>query len=617
MKRIILIIGLIFIGITINAQVSKEQAITIVKKEILQNDTSNIHLYINKNTVSAGSSINTMYQNIVSPSFNSFMFFVDDSPYQNWAHPSRFIFIGLNGQVEIITYNYPPSLGTMDILIEKKYYIPNSNYDYKIKKNNNVIQNISTSHNEYAVIISGGYDIYNNYERYWNDCAAIYSTLVNVYNYNPTHIYVLISDGTNPANDRRRLNGTYDSSPLDLDGNGTNDINYAATKANIISVFNTLSNGLTTNDNLFIYTTDHGGRHSGNNVFLYLWGETMEDYEFATEVNKINAKSINVVMEQCYSGGFIDNISATNRVITTSCKADELSYAMSNLIYDEFVYHWTSAVASQTPTGTIVNADSNNDGIISINEAFIYAQSHDTKSETPQYSSNPNALGTSLSLKGITTPLAISGTSSLCVNSSGTYTVTNAPSGFTWSCSSNLTKTSSSGNTATFKANSDGTGKINILVGNSIMVSKTVQTGTPAGSIQGPYGLSCNCLTTIDQPGNYRLSAINLSESVPSNDIEWQVIPPTEPFIYLYVGANPVVSFPEVGNYTVKMRWKGTCGYSPYTTKTIKVPEYMFYSYSAAYPNPAGNELIIDREETNSNGIAANAITGEQNAQAK
>ncbi|MDR2066081.1 MAG: S8 family serine peptidase, partial [Prevotellaceae bacterium] len=40
-------------------------------------------------------------------------------------------------------------------------------------------------------------------------------------------------------------------------------------------------------------------------------------------------------------------------------------------------------------------------------------------------------------------------------------------------------------------------------------------------------------------------------------------------------------------------------------------------AYSAAYPNPAGNELIIDREETNSNGIAANAITGEQNAQAK
>jgi hypothetical protein len=57
--------------------------------------------------------------------------------------------------------------------------------------------------------------------------------LVNVYNYDKSHIYVLIADGTNPAIDRKRLNGTYDSSPLDLDGDGTNDIQYAATKANI------------------------------------------------------------------------------------------------------------------------------------------------------------------------------------------------------------------------------------------------------------------------------------------------------------------------------------------------------------------------------------------------
>ncbi|MDR2126262.1 MAG: T9SS type A sorting domain-containing protein, partial [Prevotellaceae bacterium] len=64
-----------------------------------------------------------------------------------------------------------------------------------------------------------------------------------------------------------------------------------------------------------------------------------------------------------------------------------------------------------------------------------------------------------------------------------------------------------------------------------------------------------------------------------------------------------------VGDYTVQMRWKGTCGYSQYTTKTIRIPENSFYSYSAAYPNPAGNELIIDREETDNETQQANNAT--------
>jgi hypothetical protein len=88
MRKIIFIIGFIFFYFTINAQISRVQAINIVKEEILNNDTLNIHLYISKDIILAGSSVNTMYQNIVSPTFHSFMFFVDDSPYQNWAHPS-------------------------------------------------------------------------------------------------------------------------------------------------------------------------------------------------------------------------------------------------------------------------------------------------------------------------------------------------------------------------------------------------------------------------------------------------------------------------------------------------------------------------------------------------
>jgi hypothetical protein len=341
-----------------------------------------------------------MLGNITSPNLYTWMFFIDDAPYQNWSHQSRFVFISQSGEATIIPYNYPPSFDNMDILIEQTFDIQQYNPSEYLQ--NGLSTNIITasSEHQYAVIINGGYDRYNNHERYWNDCAAIYSALIREYGYDKSHIYVLMSDGTNPANDRHRLNGTYDSSPLDFDGDDVADIQYAATKNNITTVFNTLSGIMTNSDNLFIYTMDHGGKSESNEI-LYLWGEYIFDYQFASEVDKIQAKTINIVMGQCNSGGFIEELSENNRVIATACTADQSSWSMTNGQFDEFVYHWTSAIANHTPLGTIVNADNNNDGIISMQEAFSYAVAHDTKNETPQYHSLPSDLGENLSLGGI------------------------------------------------------------------------------------------------------------------------------------------------------------------------------------------------------------------------
>lgn len=69
-------------------------------------------------------------------------------------------------------------------------------------------------------------------------------------------------------------------------------------------------------------------------------------------------------------------------------------------IYNEFVYHWTAAVAGQDPYGNVVNADYNSDGFISMQEAFSYAESHDARPETPQYNSTKPLLGNYMTLLG-------------------------------------------------------------------------------------------------------------------------------------------------------------------------------------------------------------------------
>lgn len=276
----------------------------------------------------------------------------------------------------------------------------------------------------YAVIISGGAKPLSNHIHYWNNCSAIYSTLVYVYGYKPENIYAIVSNGPDPEDDA--FYRSFDSipfspnsteviipglvwverpisTPLDLDGDGTNDIHYSASKANISLVFDLLSEKVQEEDHVFIFTTDHGGRTMEGTSNIQLWYDSISSSEFAIEINKLKSKTINIMMAQCYSGGFIPPLATEGRVIATASRHDETSKHFLLKSYDEFVLHWVSAVRGSTPDNVPVNADFNNDGIVSMHEAFLYAKEHDTADETPQYASWPDNLGNYVSLDGLAT----------------------------------------------------------------------------------------------------------------------------------------------------------------------------------------------------------------------
>ena len=427
-------------------KISQEKAWEIVKQNVLGNKTENINVYVNTSVISAKTHIKTLgREEEVSPDTNSWLFFIDDIPYGNWSHPCRYIYVDCeNSEVVVHNHSMPPLGIEMTPLIEQKYDTEVLLYDSKKMKEqstktivtNNTLKNYAAS-KDYAVIINGGVKDSLNYIRYWNDCAAIYSTLVNVYGYNRNHIYVLMSDGTNPAYDRRTNYG-FDSSPLDLDGDGTNDIQYAATRNNVISVLNQLSNTLTSDNNLFIYTMDHGGI-SDNNSYICLWNnEVLFDYEFASLLSNINANAINICMGQCHSGGFIDNLSNNKYVIATACKFNEVSHSLYNGCdgYDAFVYYWTAAVTGAYPNGVAANADSNSDGYISMREAFDFASTIDPEDETPQIAYTPSGTDTRLNLF-MEIPDIIAG--DVLISTYKIYNIPNLPSGVAveWNLSDN------------------------------------------------------------------------------------------------------------------------------------------------------------------------------------
>ena len=265
----------------------------------------------------------------------------------------------------------------------------------------------------YAILVNGGRNRLTNHERYWNDFAFLYRTLRHTYHVPKRNIIVLMSDGGMPYEDMLRVNEReFISSPVDLDGDGQSDVNYAATTDIFANVLISMSSRLGEDDHLFLYVIDHGGTddEDSENSFIWLWNdEKMDDYTLAILLDFFRVASINVLMGQCYSGGFVADLMREGRIIATACSGKEQSLNCPDRPYDEFVYHWTCAVNGADEYGRPVNADTNGDGQVSMQEAFQHAQKYDRMRETPQYASWPEQLG-----EQWTFPYALSGSMGVC-----------------------------------------------------------------------------------------------------------------------------------------------------------------------------------------------------------
>jgi hypothetical protein len=595
----------LFIPLSSIAQYSSEKAdsdsvfYSYVKKSAVP---QNAWLYSYPTTVNGKTKIfNILNEEIITPETDSHLYFIDEEPFSNWTHRCQLVFINVKtrGITSIRALNPPQHLENWKMLsvmpksTEVKLY---DNASSLTSQSSTLIPMSVTPQHRYAIILSGGADLYNNWVRYWNDCSTIFSTLRTNYSFPQDHIYVLMSDGNSSANDRHLNNGNYDSSPLDLNSDGVNDIQYSATAANINTIFGQLSSVLTCQDFLFIYTTDHGGQTSGNNVYMYLWGETMTDVAFATQVNRVNPGYMSIVMEQCNSGGFIDNLSAANRVITTACTASQSSHATSDLNYDEFVYHWTASIRGSYPSGTTVNADQNGDGLISMSEAFSYAVSHDayTSTETPQISSNYSNLSQDLTLRGNDfCSVKISGPFLVC-NSGTTYSITNLPAGYTptWNSSSNIAYSSGQG-TNSYRVVPTGTagyGYLGASISNGC-ISSTLSNYTnvwsgkfESTSVSGTAAVCPNSLYsyTAQVPGGH-VTGYSYTWSYPSG---WSNNGQNQNTILLKTPQYNMT----YGSVRVSVtNCNGASGYSGITV----YPRSGCSGYFSIYPNPASDIITI------------------------
>ena len=356
---------------------------------------------------------------VTSPWPSCWLFFVDDHPTAGWEHPCRYVFLAPDlssfavqyerSILELFDLTQPDQPRVCFSLIVPH---PVSDAPQALKTPSAITPKSlplnleGSAKNCYAVILSGGANAFNNWPRYWEDSANIYSTLKHKYGFTADHIVALISDGTDPANDRNigtKEDPVYANSPTDLDGDGIADTAGPCTFARVQTTFNNLAGVLTANDQLFVFITDHGYQESGWDTGVNLWGGTLRDDQLADMTAGLPCPVL-FALETCYSGGFVDDITATaNRVIGTACAYNDTSEGWAH--YDPWVYYLTAAVRGYYPVdypgkpwtdGATCDADSNGDHRVSFNEAWTQAWNHRAASDVPQLGENPAGLGNSL-----------------------------------------------------------------------------------------------------------------------------------------------------------------------------------------------------------------------------
>lgn len=296
--------------------------------------------------------------------------FEDLLPGANWRHPGAVRLEFLDGRVEV---TLPVTMPPRDLWSCEWLSGPDTRakapLDFKIADLSGV-HKITQPDRFWAFLLNGHAE-----QRHWNDFSFLYRVLVQVYGYRPDHIVV--------------ADQVFQNRMPDLDGNGTSDITYGSTQAEVKKAFDYLKQTLTKNDRLFFVVNDHGGRLDGEST-ITLYDVELKVSQFMPYLAALPAGEVISVHGQCNAGGFVRPSVGAGRVAVAAATDLEVSWATVDFRFDEFFYHFISALGWQNHEGKALSADGDGDGKISLKEAYVYAAGADKAPESPFYESQTN-----------------------------------------------------------------------------------------------------------------------------------------------------------------------------------------------------------------------------------
>lgn len=144
--------------------ISKDEAIDLVKQNVLGKDTSNITVYISNTILEENDTIQRYLSGNSIIKSSCWFFFVDDNPMENWSHPCRYIYVTMNGKFSIEHHSFPPKMENMTKIISSSSATPYIQSTPLLSfQQINSPKATANLHNKYALIINGGINKENNH----------------------------------------------------------------------------------------------------------------------------------------------------------------------------------------------------------------------------------------------------------------------------------------------------------------------------------------------------------------------------------------------------------------------------------------------------------------------
>jgi hypothetical protein len=367
-------------------------------------ETTNLHL--DEHIYGEGETIGPKFQKIVA-SRPSILVFADDDPHANFGHACRYLlYDAKTGDFHReAPARFPPIAdakqpNTLRPFHEPVQFIANP-IPFHLYPPIWRCPIIIREGTRYAILFSG-----NSNRRHLNDMEFLYRILIDVYAFDPAHIYALNYDGT--------LNTWLDGVQSKWPGDGTAyriKITGKGDRAAFESAVDDLKTKMHSLDTLLIHCNNHGDSDTPDGGLTwvpgtsYLWpypGGSNRYYnsDFSNKLAELpKFRQLIVMLEQCHAGGFNAPIIAKSTASATSVASAatefQNSYVTADGNWDPFARDWIAAQAGHDPFGAALafNPDTNANGKIEAEEAFGYANAVKDQRDSPNFSESSEAGG--------------------------------------------------------------------------------------------------------------------------------------------------------------------------------------------------------------------------------
>ncbi|MBK9329079.1 MAG: caspase family protein [Sphingobacteriales bacterium] len=263
---------------------------------------------------------------------------------------------------------------------------------------------ISPVQTKVALLYSGGINSGNAHHRYWNDIYTLHKILVNQFGFSEKNIIVVYKAGV--ADDHA------DEAPVD----------YPATKAGLNSALSDLRSKMGASTKFFCFINNHGGGYETSTgdqygitdlddddtragvtdhntdevIYYYNDATTFSDDSLAAKINTLTFGTGIFLLKPCFSGGLVWDLSGANRVLIAAGTEFEVTHAHApEYNFGDLTFHFMAAITGNKPDGSgAVDADLNDDGDVSMYEAFKYINIHHRPDDHPQYEDDPDGYST-------------------------------------------------------------------------------------------------------------------------------------------------------------------------------------------------------------------------------